>query len=189
MNTQIRYAKHTHEPPTLYLFDTNLMKKNSKICFRTSDEIKTALIEAASEQKITLSVLIEDILQEIIEKKHKRGEEKRKFPRKPEIIPIVIHGTSNNNYFYHAGEIENISLGGIRILIPRNCKCRIRPDDRENMFEVLFKIHRSDDPIIITCTSRHFKKKPDGVVIGAEFHEAELHSYQRLQSHLLFSEN
>ena len=189
MNTQIRYKKDINESTTLYLFDTNLMKKNSKICFRTSDEIKNALIDVASENKITLSILIEDILKGTIKKKKKHSGEKRKFPRKTEHIPIVIHGTNNTNYYYHSGEIENISLGGIRIRIPKNCKCRIRPDDRENLFEILFKISQTDEPIIIACTSRHFEKDSDGVIIGAAFQEAELHSYQKLQAHLLSTVN
>lgn len=176
---------HANWHPTLYLFDTDIMKKTSKICFRTSDEIKDALIKSANAKQITLSALIENILELTVKKREEKGEERRTYPRKTEKIPIVIHGTSENNYYYHSGEIQDISLGGIRIRIPQNCKCRIRPEEKENLFEILFKVYNSDDPIIIKCASRRFEKKDEGMIIGATFQEAELYSYQRLQMHLI----
>lgn len=180
---------NAHGQPTLYLFDTNMMKKTSKICFRTSDEIKHELIRTADAKQITLSALIENILELTVKKRKKKGDERRNYPRKTEKIPIVIHGTSKSNYYYHSGEIQDISLGGIRIHIPQNCKCRIRPEDKENLFEILFKVHNSDDPIIIKCASRRFEKKDEGMIIGATFQEAELYSYQKLQMHLITDAN
>ena len=143
----------------------------------------------AKKRKRTLSALIENILAQTITKRHEQEEERRKYPRKNEKIPIVIHGTSKSNYYYHSGEIQDISLGGVRIRIPKNCKCRLRSDDKDNIFEVLFKVYQSDEPIIIKCSSRRFEQREEGTIIGAAFHEAELHSYQRLQTHLLLNGN
>ncbi|WP_176724167.1 PilZ domain-containing protein [Desulfoplanes formicivorans] len=133
-----------------------------------------------------MSFLIETILSQTIASQQKQVEDQRKYPRKKEKIPIIIHGTSKTNYYYHSGEIQDLSLGGIRIRIPRNCKCRLRPDD-DNKFEILFKIHQSDEPIIIKCASRRFETRAEGTIIGAVFQEAELHSYQQLQTHLLLN--
>ncbi|WP_462325497.1 PilZ domain-containing protein [Desulfoplanes sp.] len=161
------------------------MRKTSKICFRTSDGTKKTLIHMAKDRKITLSALIETILSGHLRKKDKLSSERRKYPRKEEKIPIVIHGENKSNYYYHSGEIQDISLGGIRIRIPKNCKCRIHPEDKDNLFEVLFKVYQSEEPIIIKCASHRFESKPDGTIIGASFQEAELPSYQRLQTHML----
>ena len=146
-------------------------------------------MEMAKTREQTLSSLIETILSQTIARSQKQQEDQRKYPRKKEKIPIIIHGTSPSNYYYHSGEIQDLSLAGIRIRIPRNCKCRLRPDDNDNTFEILFKIHQSDEPIIIKCASRRFESRPEGTIIGAVFQEAELHSYQQLQTHLLLAES
>jgi hypothetical protein len=146
-------------------------------------------MEMAKTREQTLSSLIETILSQTLVKRREQEADQRKYPRKREKIPIIIHGTSTNNYYYHSGEIQDLSLGGIRIRIPRNCKCRLRPDDDDNTFEILFKIHQTDEPIIIKCASRRFEKRPEGTIIGAVFQEAELQSYQQLLTHLLLNGN
>jgi c-di-GMP-binding flagellar brake protein YcgR len=170
-------------------FSMNIMKKTSKICFRTSDAIKKALIEMAGTRKKSLSSHIETILANSLAREQEKKMDRRKYPRMEEKIPIVIHGTSKSNYYYHSGEIQDISLGGIRIRIPKNCKCRIRSGDKDNIFEVLFKLDQADEPIIIKCSSLRFENRDEGTIIGAAFHEAELQSYQRLQTHLLLAAN
>jgi len=128
--------------------------------------------------------MIEMILtQYLTNKKAFPGIEMRKHPRKPVSIPTFINQQGHEKI--GKGSIMDISLGGARILIPRDCEQDIAVNSKGAKFNIVFDLSTENSPIKITCESTRVVDAEDGIIVGAAFVDAEFNSYKSLQTHLM----
>jgi len=168
----------------IFACNENFMKKDSIICFRVSKELHESLAHIAHADRRSLSSMIEMILSTyLIGKKTVPGLEMRRYPRKPVEIPTVI----SREEFEQSGRgsIADISLGGVRILIPKDLAQNVAVDSKGSKFNIIFDLPREHDPVKITCESTRVDDDGDNIVVGASFIDAEFKSYQSLQTYLM----
>jgi len=167
-----------------FAYNENFMKKDSIICFRVSKELHKSLAQIAHADRRSLSSMIEMILSTYLtDKQTFPGLEMRRYPRKPVDIPTVI---SRQEFEQNGkGFIADISLGGVRILIPKDFAQNVTMNSKGSKFNIIFDLPREHDPVKITCESTRVVDDGDNIVVGASFVDAEFKSYKSLQTYLM----
>jgi hypothetical protein len=162
------------------------MRKDSLICFRLSKNLHESLAKVARDERRSLSSTIEIILTNYLKEKKvfksiKR--EKRQYPRKALSIPAVINQQEHGQI--RMGAITEISLGGVKILIPKDFKHRILIDSQGSRFEIFFNLPADNKPIKLFCESNRVVDAEDSIHVGAFFVDADFKSYKALQTYLM----
>jgi hypothetical protein len=160
------------------------MKKDSLICFRASKGLHESLVQVAKADRRSLSSMIEMILTNYLtDKKVFPGIEMRKYPRKPVSVPTVINQQGLEQI--GKGSIVDISLGGVRILIPKDFEQNITNNFKGSKFNIIFNLPTENNPIKMTCESTRVVYNEDSILVGASFVDAEFNSYKSLQTYLM----
>ena len=162
------------------------MKKDGHISFRASKELHESLARVAREDRRSLSSTIEIVLTNYLKgRKAFQGVEKerRQYPRKVLSVPAVINQEESGQR--GIGAIMEISLGGVRVLIPKDFKYQIPIDSRGSRFEIVFSLPAENKPIRLSCESNRVVDGEDGVQVGACFVDADFKSYKTLQTYLI----
>jgi hypothetical protein len=160
------------------------MRKETTICFRTTEEIRDQLDAEARETNRSLSSTLEIILGGFLDKgNHPVGiQEKRRFTRKAVTIPAQMWcGDSRKR---HQATICNISLGGFLL--------RCRPDSISEFHgmnttphvEVTFNLPKDGEVTVKSKIERIVPAK-DGVLLGATLVNSDFTSMVRLQNFLV----
>ena len=162
------------------------MKKDSLICFRASKDLHESLDQVAKEDRRSLSSTIEMALTNYLkERKAFRGveKEKRQYPRKPLSVPAVINQQEQGQM--GIGSITEISLGGVKVLIPKDFEHQILIDSQGSRFEIVFNLPTENKPIRLSCESARVVDAEDSIHVGAFFVDADFKSYKALQTYLM----
>ena len=161
------------------------MSKGVTICFRTSDWLRSALETVAREEKRSLSQVIELILEEYVEEHADSSgqEERRRFSRKQTTIPAFVKGADSPAPAQHGAVILDISLGGLRISVPKECVSEIREKSDGSQFETSFVLPDEDKPIRVVCKPQRVIPVNGNVYIGASFVDSEFVTHQQLQKY------
>ena len=162
------------------------MKKDSLICFRASKDLHESLAQVAKEDQRSLSTTIEMALTNYLkERKAFKGVEKerRQYPRKNISVPAVINQQERGKM--GIGAITDISLGGVKALIPKDFKHQILIDSQGSRFEIVFNLPTENRPIRVSCESSRVVDAEDSIHIGASFVDADFKSYKALQTYLM----
>jgi hypothetical protein len=142
--------------------------------------LRRALEKISEADRRSLSSVIENILYDYVGRREPVGvkEEKRRYPRKRVSAPALVSGLDGT---VHAGMVNDISLGGIHISVPRGLKVEVRDDLR---MSVVFTLPRGDKPLTMQCAPRHVHSNGQ-TGIGASFMDTDFQSYQSLQDYLV----
>jgi hypothetical protein len=162
------------------------MKKDNIICFRVSKDLQDSLKRVAQEDQRSLSSIIEFILTRYLKERKvflDVKNEKRQYPRKTLSIPAIINKQSLKEVI--VGAITEISLGGVKVLIPRDSNNEIISDSQDTMFEIVFTLPAVNVPIKLACESKRVVDSPDNIHIGAAFVDTNFQSYRALQAYLM----
>ena len=162
------------------------MKKDGHISFRASKELHESLARVAREDRRSLSSTIEIVLTNYLKgRKAFQGVEKerRQYPRKVLSVPAVINQEESGQT--GIGAITEISLGGVRVLIPKDFKHQILIDPQGSKFEIVFNLPAENRPIRLSCESNRVVDGEDGVQVGACFVDADFKNYKTLQTYLM----
>jgi len=162
------------------------MKKDSLICFRASKDLHESLDQVAKEDRRSLSSTIEIALTNYLkERKAFRGveREKRQYPRKTLSVPAVINQQEQGQM--GIGSITEISLGGVKVLIPKEFKHQILIDSQGSRFDIVFNLPAENKPIRLSCESARVVDSDDSIHVGAYFVDADFKSYKALQTYLM----
>ena len=162
------------------------MNKDSLICFRTSKDLHESLARVAKEDRRSLSSTIEMALTNYLkERKAFQGveKEKRQYPRKTLSVPAVINQQELGQM--GIGAITDISLGGVKVLIPKDFKHQILIDSQGSRFEIVFNLPTENKPIRLSCESNRVVDAEDSIHVGASFVDADFKSYKALQTYLM----
>ena len=162
------------------------MTKNGHISFRASKNLHESLAQVAKEDGRSLSSTIEmALINYLKQRKAFKGveKEKRQYPRKVLAVPAVInqqgHGQTG------VGAITEISLGGVKVLIPKDFKHQTLIDTQGSRFEIVFILPTENRPIRLSCESKRVVNAEDSVHVGAVFVDADFKSYKTLQTYLM----
>jgi hypothetical protein len=162
------------------------MKKESLICFRASKELHESLSQAAKEDRRSLSSMVEMILTNYLKGKkafQNVEKEKRQFQRKALSVPAVINQQEPGQM--GIGAITEISLGGVKVLIPKDFKYQILIDSNGSKFEIVFNLPTENKPIRMSCESIRVVDTEDSIHVGASFIDGDFGSYKALQKYLM----
>jgi hypothetical protein len=162
------------------------MKKDSLICFRASSDLRELLTQVSKEDNRSLSSTIEIALTTYLKgKKAYRivKKEKRQYPRKAISVPAVINQQDLGQM--GIGSIMEISLGGVRIIIPKDFKHQIIMDTQGSKFEIVFNLPNENKPIKMCCESKNVDDSKGDVYVGASFVDADFQSYKALHAYLM----
>ena len=166
------------------------MKKNSIICFRASRDLHESLMKIAQEEKRSLSSIIEIALTSYVKDRNLidgAKDDRRQYPRKNIVAPALIkqHGPGETTLDTGIGSITDISLGGVRITIPKDAKYEISADPQTSQFEIIFTLPNENKPLYLTCKPRRVMDTEESIHVGASFIDANFHSYKALQTYLM----
>ena len=163
------------------------MKKDSSICFRASKELHESLLQISKEDRRSLSSTIAIILSDYLNKRkistYETKQEKRQYPREVLSVPAVIMQPDAQQE--GIADITEISLGGLKIMLPKDMKDPLRIDGQGSKFEVVFNLPANNKPIRLSCESRSVIDSKDSVQIGASFVNADFQNYKALQAYLM----
>jgi hypothetical protein len=162
------------------------MKKDSLICFRASNDLHESLARVAKEDRRSLSSMIEMALNNYLKERRAFSgveKEKRQYPRKTLSVPAVINQQEPGQI--GIGAITDISLGGVKVLIPKDFKQQIRIDSQNSRFEIIFNLPTENKPIRLSCESNRVVDAEDSIHVGAVFVDADFKSYKALQTYLM----
>ena len=163
------------------------MKKENSICFRASKDLHDSLLQVSREDRRSLSSTIANILSDYLNKRKvptkETKQEKRQYPREVLSVPVVINQLGKEQVGLAA--ITEISLGGLKILFPKELENRLMIDGQGSKFEVVFNLPSNNKPIRLSCESRNVVDSNDCFQIGASFIDADFQNYKALQSYLI----
>jgi predicted DNA-binding protein len=164
------------------------MRKDITICFRTIQEIRTALEAVSHKTKRSISLVIEDIISSYLkdnEALQGTEKEKRRFLRKGVNIPVVVRDQDAETSQLQAGTIMDISLGGVRISLSNDYAYEISIGGQDDQFEAIFTVPTEKRPISIKCRLHRVITNTDDKQLGASFVDSDFSSYKTLQSYLI----
>jgi hypothetical protein len=167
---------------------TQKNRKDVTICFRTSSDIRNYLETIGLQNRQSLSYVIESLIhhhQQDSRAAMPTAKERRRYNRKPVALPALVGSTPAQGSEYGSGTVLDISLGGIRFVIPKKASPEIRPDDPSAEYSVIFTLPDQRRPIRVRCRPQNVSDTSDEVCIGANFVDADFNSYQNLQKYLI----
>jgi hypothetical protein len=107
-------------------------------------------------------------------------EEKRRFPRMTTSVPAFISKGGSGEAKLHIGSLMDISLGGLRISIPRAMKHKVLTIPQTNEFEIMIALPDENEPIHLKCKSRRVTYSKDNIDVGAFIIDTDFRSYKAL---------
>ena len=110
--------------------------------------------------------------------------EKRQYPRTITSIPAFVNNGGSGKAKLHIGSIIDISLGGLRISIPRGMKYGRLTDHRETEFEIITNLPDADEPIHLKCKSQRVVYFKDDIHVGTSIIGADIRSYEAFKNYL-----
>jgi len=113
-----------------------------------------------------------------------QGKERRHHPRKAILAPTLIKKCDLVGKALCTGAITDISLGGVRITIPKDAKCEILLDKQTSKFEIVFILPNEKSLIRLACESCRIIDSEESIHVGAAFIDADLQSYKILHTYL-----
>jgi hypothetical protein len=114
-----------------------------------------------------------------------KDKERRHNSRKTILAPTLIKKYDLAGTTLCTGAITNISLGGVRITIPKDVKCEISLDPQTSKFEIVFTLPNEKGLIRFACESCRVVDSEESIHVGAAFIDADLQSYKVLQTFLM----
>jgi len=164
------------------------MKKDITICFRTNMEIRNSLEKISADERQSLSSVIENMLYKYLkERKVLSGVEsdQRQFERKQVALPAFIAEARADARGYQTGTIMDISLGGIKISVPKGTALEIKAGETEAEFDIIFTLPFATRPLKMRCQPQRVFESEEDIQIGTAFVDADFRSYQTLQNYLM----
>ena len=164
------------------------MKKDNTICFQTSSEIKSSLEKIAEKERQSVSSVVESIIYHYL-KNNKAVEgifqNRRRFERKKVSIPAYIGYTRWQSDDFVAGTILEISLGGIKMSIPKGTEMEIQNVSKTDEISVIFRIPSCHWPISVKINPRGVYESAEEVQFGASLINPNFQAYSALQKYLM----
>lgn len=162
------------------------MKKETIICFRTSEEVRKALEAIARADRRSLPSTVEIILTDYLDKgiAMPRRKERRRYPRKTVQLPayVALRGSA---LAPHGAVVLDVSLGGMNVSMPKDCVPTMYESSEKPEFEASFVVPGLGEPIRLVCRTERMVPSNGDVRVGASFADADFVNYRNLQQFLM----
>ncbi len=160
------------------------MAKTSLICFRTSENLRSALEKISQTERRPLSSTIEYILYEYVEQREPKdvSGEKRRYPRRGVSVPALVTMAGAESGGVHAGIVKDVSLGGLKISLPRDLEERLQESPT---MSIVFTLPETKRALTVECAPKHLSHTNGEINIGTAFVNTDFASCQNLQDYLL----
>jgi hypothetical protein len=110
--------------------------------------------------------------------------ERRSFNRMQANFPVCIGDARSKGGDFAMGAIQDISMGGVCLSVPRGMNPAIGPGGEAAEFNISFSLPNSHWPIGVKCRPRRMVEIGDEVQIGAAFVDTDIRSHHALQQYL-----
>ncbi len=162
------------------------MKKEITICFRTSDELRSALEEVARKDRRSLSSAVELILTDYVSKARLAPpqQERRRHMRKVVSIPAQVKSGAPGGR-QHEAAILDISLAGLRLTLSKESVSEIYAGSDAPQFEASFALPEAERALRFLCKPERAVPISGSIHVGASFVDSEFVDYQQLQQYLM----
>lgn len=164
------------------------MQKDTTICFQTSSETKACLEKIAAKEDRSVSSLVESIIHNYLKNdKPVEGtcQNRRRFERKKITIPAYIGYTRWQRDDFEESTILDISLGGIKMSIPKGAKVDVHNVRDSEEISIIFRIPSCYWPISVKITPQAVFESTDNIQIGASIINPDFQAYTALQKYLM----
>jgi hypothetical protein len=160
-----------------------IMRKDTTICFRTSEEVKNSFEKIAKEERRSLSRIIENTLFECVKRAgHTRSrKDNRRHTRREVSLPAFVSKVNSDTP--QPGIILDLSLSGLRLSVPSDWGMDITEDTKS--LKILFTLPKENRPLSLTCAPCRTREENGELEVGAAFCDCDLPNYQRLQNYLM----
>ena len=162
------------------------MKKEVTVCFRTSEDLRRALEGLAKEERRSLSAIIELILTDSLRSERdlpaRDQQERRRYPRKAVAIPAYV---TTRDSVRHGAVVLDLSLGGMRLSLPKEAVSRVYENEKEALFDTSFILPDLNKSIQLVCKPERVVPLSGDLYVGASFVDAAFGNYQNLQQFLM----
>jgi hypothetical protein len=160
------------------------MRKETTICFRTTEEIRDQLDWEARKENRSLSSTLEIILSDFVQKEQRPigGQEKRRFRRRAVAIPAVMR--CGDSEAVHETTILNISLGGLLLRCHHDSVGEFHKMSTAPQVEIVFDLEKGGEVKVEGRVERIVPAK-GGVLMGALMVNTDFANQVRLQEFLM----
>jgi hypothetical protein len=164
------------------------MIRTITICFRTSEDLRSALERISKEERRSVSSTIENILFKHLADRRdyqRAQEDKRRYPRKMVTVPALVREIGSDDKTLQAGIVLDLSLGGLQISLPDNYRYDVREDKETSRISIIFTLPDSKRPLTMQCVPNRVYPSDSETRIGAYFIDTDFASHQALQNYLV----
>ena len=161
------------------------MKKDITICFRTSENLREALERVARGERRSLSALIQNVLHDYLNQKRipPSDKEKRRHPRREVSLPAFT--SLGDSEGAHPSIIHDISLGGLRLSLPKEARVSIHEDEEKTYIDILFALPAEKSPVKMRCKPGRIRQTNGEIEVGVAFADCDFPNYQKVQNYLI----
>ena len=110
--------------------------------------------------------------------------ERRRLERAKLALPALIGEANSLPDQYEPGTAIDISISGIRFLVPKGATLGGKEHEESTEFTAIFTLPDEQKPIEVKCQSRYWLATEEGVEIGAKFVDPDAQIYQPLRQYL-----
>jgi CRP-like cAMP-binding protein len=110
--------------------------------------------------------------------------ERRRLERSTLTLPALIGEADTAPDNYEPGTAIDISISGIRFLVPKGTTLGGKEHEESTKFTVVFTLPDQQQPIEVKCRSKYLRTTEEGVEIGAKFVDPEAQIYQPVRQYL-----
>ena len=111
--------------------------------------------------------------------------ERRQYPRTITSIPAFISNGRSGKEKLRIGSIIDVSLGGLRISIPRRMKHKVLTGPQTAEFEIITTLPDENKPIHLKCKPQRVVHSRDTIHVGASIVDADFRSYKAFKNYLM----
>jgi hypothetical protein len=164
------------------------MKKDATICFQTSSEVRSSLEKIAEKENQSVSSVVESIIHRYLKNDKPdecTGQNRRRFERKKITIPAYIGYTRWQRDDFVESTILDISLGGIKMSIPKGAKVDVQNVRGTEEISIIFRIPSCYWPINVKITPHAVSESAEEIQVGASIINPDFQAYSALQKYLM----
>jgi hypothetical protein len=109
---------------------------------------------------------------------------RRRFKRIPANFPACIGDARSKTGDFTIGTIQDISMGGSRLSVPKGTNLITGPGCEDVEFSISFSLPNHHWPIGVKCLPRRVVELNDEIQIGAMFVDTDIRSHHALQQYM-----
>ncbi len=165
----------------------DIMDKEVMISFQTTLAVSKALEAIAEEKQMSVSCLIDAILQKhLIENKRFEDHalDRRRTPRKTVSLSAYLGDSNWQRRDFQEIEILDLSINGVRFSLPKTASLQIINGKEIDKYIIIFRLPDYSWPLNVQITPQRIFETDKEVQIGASLINPDYCTYTAMQQYL-----